>query len=87
MPPLLRSALWNVHIYDLNDPTKVIGGLCLANGTTNANFYAMIEILIIFSSTFFLRNENETRIERDDHQLQLGKYYIVAAGEFIINPR
>ena len=84
MPPILRSASWNVHIYNSKDPTEVIGGLCLANGITNANFYAMIEIIIIFSSTFFLRNETGIEIEKNDDQLQPGKYYIVASGEFII---
>src|SRR5690348_3285263 len=82
MPSILRSALWNVHIYDSNDPTTVTGGLCLTPGITNASFYAMIEIIVIFSSTFFLRDENKTKIERDNHPLQPGKYYIVAAGEF-----
>jgi hypothetical protein len=85
MPATLRSAGWTVHIYDSNDPATVIGGLALAPGITNANLHAMIEILVIFSSTFFLRDENKTKIERDNHPLQAGKYYIIAAGKFIIN--
>ncbi|KIX03031.1 uncharacterized protein Z518_06581 [Rhinocladiella mackenziei CBS 650.93] len=85
MPTILRSVLWNVHIYDSNDPTTVIGGLSLTPGITNANLYVMIEILVIISSTFFLRDENETKIERDGHPLQPGKYYIVAADSFQVN--
>ena len=49
MPPINRSAGRNVHIYDANDPTAVLGGLILVNGVTNANFYSMVEILIIFA--------------------------------------
>ena len=69
----------------MNDPTTVLGGLILSNGVTNANFYSMVEILIIFASDFFLRDESDTKIERDDRPLQPGKYYIVAAGGFLHN--
>jgi hypothetical protein len=58
----------------------VLGGIFLTPGVTNANFYSMVEILFLFTSTFFLRDENETEIGKDDYQLQPGKYYIVAAG-------
>jgi HNH endonuclease len=93
MPPILRSAVWDVHVYGSNDPTTVIGGLCLTPGVTNANFYAMTEIIVIFSETslqdenevVFLRDENEIKIERDDHPLQPGKYYIVATSSFQLN--
>jgi len=83
MAPNNRSNGRNVHIYDANDPTTVLGGLILSNGVTNANFYSMVEILILFASDFFLRDEGDTKIERDDHPLQPGKYYIVAAGGFL----
>jgi len=85
MPARLRSAGRNVHIYDLNDPTTEIGGLLLLPGITNASFYAMIEIIVIFSNSFFLQDEDETKIERDDHPLQPGKYYIVATSSFQLN--
>ncbi|OAL37677.1 hypothetical protein AYO20_03184 [Fonsecaea nubica] len=85
MPTRDRSAGRNVHIYDLNNPTTVIGGLLLLPGVTNANFYTMIEIIIIFEGPFFLQNENETTIERDDHPLQPGKYYIVTTSSFQLN--
>ena len=80
-----RSAGRNVHIYDLNDPTTKIGGLLLLPGVTNANFYAMIEIIVIFESPFCLQDENGTKIERDDHPLQPGNYYIVATSPFQLN--
>ena len=85
MPARDRSAGRNVHIYDLNNPTTEIGGLLLLPGITNANFYAMIEIIIMFSSSFFLQDEKETKIERNNHPLQPGKYYIVATSSFQLN--
>jgi hypothetical protein len=85
MPPANRSGGRNVHIYDANDPATVVGGLILTNGVTNANFYSMVEILFIFTSTFFLQDEGDTEIERDGHPLQPGKYYIVAASGFAHN--
>ncbi|OCK73002.1 hypothetical protein K432DRAFT_314066 [Lepidopterella palustris CBS 459.81] len=85
MAPRNRSPGRDVHVYDANDPSTVLGGLILANGITNANFYSMVEILVLFTDTFFLRDEDDTKIERDDHPLQSGKYYIVATGSFEIN--
>jgi hypothetical protein len=85
MPPINRSAGRNVHIYGSNDPDTVLGGLVLTPGVTNANFYSMAEILFIFQTTFFLRDEGKTKIEKDDHPLQSGKYYIVSDGRYI-NP-
>jgi hypothetical protein len=85
MAPINRSAGRNVYIYDANDPTVVLGGLILTNGVTNANFYSMVEILIITISDIVLRDENNIRVERDDHPLQPGKYYVVAAGGLLHN--
>ena len=82
MPAPNRSAGRNVHIYDASDPISVLGGLALTNGITNANFYAMIDILFLFGSTFFLRDEGGNAVERNGQALQPGKYYIVAASEF-----
>ncbi|KAF2183590.1 hypothetical protein K469DRAFT_667810 [Zopfia rhizophila CBS 207.26] len=83
--PIDRSGGRNVHIYDSGDPTTVLGGLILANGVTNANFHSMMEILFVFTGTFFLQDEGSTKIEKDDHPLQPGKYFIVAADSFYIN--
>ena len=82
MPPLqFRSAVRNVRLYGANDPTTELGGLFVTNGITNANFYSMVEIIIIFESEFSLCDEGGTVIEKDDHPLQPGKYYISATGE------
>ena len=81
--PLASQASGDVHIYDTNDHGTVLGGLTLTNGVTNANFYLMVEIIFIFDSFYFLRDEGGTIVERDDHPLQSGNYYIVTAGKFL----
>jgi hypothetical protein len=80
--PANRSRARNVHLYDASDPTAVIGGLRLTSGVTNANFYAMVDILII-ASAFFLRDEGGFKIEKDSNPLLPGKYYIVTPGGFL----
>jgi len=84
MPPLNRSLGRNVHIYDAKHPDSVIGGLVLTNGVTNDNFYSMVEILIVFTSTFLLRDEGGAEIKKDNDPLQPGKYYIIATGKFFL---
>jgi hypothetical protein len=78
MPPRDRSQGRDVHIYDAKNPTTVLGGLILTNGVTNANFYSMIEILILFTSDFALQNESEIEVKRNNDPLQPGRYYINA---------
>jgi hypothetical protein len=80
-----RSKGRDVHVYNAKDPATALGGLILANGVTNANFYLMVEILVLFTSSFELRDESDTKIERNEDPLQPGKYYIVAAGKFLHN--
>ena len=81
--PVDRSLGRNVFIYDANDPDKVLGGLILTNSVTNANFYAMVEIIIIFSGGFSLLNGSGTKIERNDSPLQPGNYFIDADGRLL----
>jgi hypothetical protein len=82
MPPRNRSAGRNVHIYDAKNKDEVIGGLLVTDGVTNATFYLMIDVLVEFSTQFHLLHESDmgVPIERNDNPLQLGKYYIVSAG-------
>ncbi|KAF1808661.1 hypothetical protein P152DRAFT_462221 [Eremomyces bilateralis CBS 781.70] len=84
MVPRDRSEGRDVHVYDANDSTTVLGGLVLTNGVTNSNFYSMVDILVLFTSCFELQHE-ETKVERNDDPLQPGKYYIIAAGPFSVN--
>src|SRR5438045_5874803 len=72
MPSVNRLAGRDVHIYDANDPTAVLGGLILSNGVTNANFYFMVGILFIFGSKFSIRDEGRTTIQKDNQPLQPG---------------
>jgi hypothetical protein len=81
--PADRSLDRDVLIYDAKDPDRVLGGLILTNGVTNANFYSMIEILIIFGGDFSLLDGVGTKIKRDDGPLQSGNYFIDADGRLL----
>jgi len=91
MPPLNRSRRRNVHIYDFEKPTVVLGGLILSNGVTNANFYSMLNMFILHEESFspeneepfLLLDERNARIDNDNCQLQPGKYYIVSISRFL----
>ncbi|KAH0564723.1 hypothetical protein GP486_001885 [Trichoglossum hirsutum] len=82
MPAANRSAGRDVHLYDMKDPDTVLGGLILTNGVTNANLYSMLEIFCIFDSTYFLREEHGMILQRDDHPLNPGNYYILTDAKF-----
>jgi hypothetical protein len=84
MPVANRSAGRDVHIYDANDPTTVLGGLILTNGVTNGNLYSMVEIIFVFDHDYFLRDEGGITVQRDDHPLQPGSYYILTCGRFLL---
>lgn len=72
----------DVHLYAASDPTEVLCGLVLTNGVTNANFYLMVEIILIFDSDYYLQDAGDTMVGRDDHPFQLGNYYMVIGGGF-----
>ena len=91
MPPRNRSAGRNVHIYNNKNRTTMLGGLILSPGVTNANFYAMIRILVEFTSrhfsrTFSLRDQSRTTIQENNQPLQPGNYYIITSGKFLHYP-
>ena len=75
MPPN-RAAGRDVFFFDLRNPEEVLGGLVLTDGITNRNFYSMLEILLVHEDPWLLHNENKLLVEKDDHPLQPGKYYI-----------
>ena len=83
MPPASRSDGRDVHIRDANNADVVLGGLILTPGVTNANFYSMVEILIIFTNTFILQNKRGIKVERDNSPFQPGKYFIISAGQLL----
>jgi hypothetical protein len=84
MAPRDRSKDRDVHIYDTNDRTTVLGGLILTNGVTNAHFYSMVEILALFTSSFELQYEENAEIERNYNSLRPGKYYILMLVSFYV---
>ena len=49
----------------------------LNNGITNSNLYSMVEILLLFDSSFSIENEAAATLERNEEPLTGGKYYIV----------
>jgi hypothetical protein len=84
-----RSKYRNVYIFNADDRNTTIGGLILTEKNdnthcvTNANFYAMVEIITIPTSAFTLQNESDVTIEKDNSPLQPGNYYIHAPGKFL----
>ena len=91
MPSIDRSGGRNVHIFDAENPTVVLGGLILSNGITNANLYSMLDIFIVYEESFsseneepfLLQDENGNGIQKNDHPLRPGKYYIVSTSKFL----
>jgi len=75
----------NVHIYSARDTNTVLGGLFAAKGMTNANFYSIVEIVLIFDNDYTLCSESGTAVQRDNHPLQAGKYFINTAGSLRVN--
>jgi hypothetical protein len=92
--PIDRSGGRDVHIYDSENPTVVLGGLILSNGITNANLYSMLDIFIVIEEpfslgdeeSFLLQDEEGVRIEKNNHPLQPGKYYIVSISRVLPHP-
>ncbi|KAH8654977.1 HNH endonuclease-domain-containing protein [Tricladium varicosporioides] len=76
MLPYDRSRGRTVHIFDASNRNTAIGGLILTDGVTNANLYAMVEIIVIVTSKFTLQNESDVIVEKDSSPLQPGSYYI-----------
>jgi len=80
MPPNNRAHERDVFIYDSNYRDTLLGGLWIAEGTTNANLYCMVDIICIFTDTFDIRDNNQQLVEKDEKPLQLGNYFIVSNG-------
>jgi len=77
-----RALARDVFIYDLRDFDTLLGGLVLTAGVTNANFYAMVDIIIDISppGPFFLQDENGETIAQDAQPLLPGRCFVVADG-------
>ena len=84
MQPANRAGGRDTFIYDSNHRDTLLGGLWAAEGITNANLYCMMDIICIFTDTFYLRDNNEQLVERDEKLLQPGNYFIVSNGKFLL---
>lgn len=76
----LRALGRDVFFYDLRDPSTLLGGLVLNPGVTNANFYSMINIILIITSTYSLQNDNSETLPQDSQPLLPGNYFVVTDG-------
>lgn len=83
----IRTIRRDVFFYDLKDLSTQLGGLVLTRGITNANFYAMIDIVLVISSAYFLQNDSGDILPRDAQPLLPGNYFIVADGTVNVNGR
>lgn len=81
MPGLDRSAGRTLQLYNSSDKENVIGGLIVTNGITHANLYFMVEIIVVATSEFTLRDEDDMDIPKDDAQVEPGDYFINAASK------
>ena len=79
----------NVHIYDYEKPTEVLGGFCVVQEIRHITFYSMLDVFVTPTDTtsldngvyYYIQTSSGIKIERDDQLLQPGDYYVVAAGE------
>lgn len=76
-----RSKGRDVHIFDATKPEASLGGLILTRGITNANLYAMIEILCKFDQSYYIRDEAELTVQKSVDPLLPGKYFLVSEGK------
>ena len=72
-----RSLGRNVHIYDAKDRSELLGGLILNNGVTKSNLYSMVEIWLLFDSSFSIENDAAAILQRNEEPLVGGKYYVI----------
>lgn len=71
-----RASDRTVFIYNGQGNNEQLGGLVNNEGITNNNFFGMLEILLIFRSSYTLRLESGGMVLHDDAQLLDGKYYV-----------
>ena len=72
-----RSLGRDTFVYDGQDRDVLLGGLKLNPGVTKANFYAMLEIILIFQRNYSIIDENDILIEKNDEPLSPGSYYVL----------
>jgi hypothetical protein len=66
MPGQNRSVGWTVHLYNSTDTNNTIGGLILTNSVAQRNLYEMVEIIVVVTSEFTLRDGDDRIILKDE---------------------
>jgi hypothetical protein len=74
-----RARARDVFFYDRRDPSTLLGGLVRTNGITKANFYSMVDIVLVVS-TYYIQDGDGAELPRDSEPLLPGNYFIVADG-------
>ncbi|OBT73807.1 hypothetical protein VF21_08001 [Pseudogymnoascus sp. 05NY08] len=85
MPGQNRSVGRTVHLFNSTDRDTTIGGLIVTNGVTHTNLYQMVEVILIVTSDFSLRNEDNATVPKDDVQVDPGKYFVYSPEPFEMN--
>ena len=81
----IRALARDVFIYDLKDLFTQLGGLVTTPSITNANLYAMVEIILIIPSHYFLQTDRGDTLPRDSERLLPGNYFVVADAAISVN--
>ena len=71
-----RSAGRTVFIYRATGDNKQLGGLVNTRGITNKNFHDMLEIILVFRSSYTLTLAGGYIVPKDGAPLQSGNYYV-----------
>ena len=83
MEPPPRTAVWkNSFFYDFNTrrARAVLGGLYVAQRTTNKTMYCVVDIACNISAEFVLLYDNGRLVPKDQSQAISGNYNILTLG-------
>ena len=79
-----RRGWRNTYIYAAPNLSRVIAGLWAAPDCTHYDLFAMMEISLLFTAPFRIRDEHGQFLECDDKPLLIGKYYVVTPGRCLL---
>jgi len=65
-----------VFICDFQVPSTVLGGLVLTKGVASATFYAVVEIVLVIQSNYFIQNSDGDTVPRNAEPLLPGTYLV-----------
>jgi len=79
-PPPTPTNQYGAIIYDATDHNNALAQLKTTFRVTNKNLYSMIELVCVFSRSFFLTDTENRVIQADEGALAAGNYFIVTMG-------